>query len=1403
MVIVAGSALAAAPPAAASVKHNLLATLDGSGTPAGSWGSIAVSVDNSASASAGDLYVGDNSNNVVDRLTGAGSYVCQVTGAGNATTSASECDSSDPGRPGGAFAGLSAVAVDPASGTLYVNSDGTNGVDVFTAAGAYSSTISLNGDYAGAIAPDPVTGDVLIVDQSQGTLLQFDPNTSSLTTFATPSSGSYASGGVAVDADPSSPAYGDVYVTNPQAADVDVYDSSGNLLRSITGTATVSWSGDSPTAVATDPTNGNVYVIVAGTSGYVVDEFDASGNSLDTLDGSDTPHGQWFPGSLAVSAASGDLYVNDFLYGLVYQYSPDLILPDVTTGSPSSVEPTTATINGTINPDGVPVTDCHFDYGTDTGDGQQAPCVETVGSGTSPVSVHADISGLTAGTTYHFRLVASNADGTSMGQDESFGPPLYRLSGSASLTPTGATLTATLNPNNVDTTYHFEYGPTTAYGTTIPVADADIGSGSDEVQVSQVIAGLSPSTAYRFRVVATNSAGTANGPDQTLTTLPAALINGLAPTGMSGSTGLSTGGATLNVYLDPQGRDTKYHFDYGTTASYGSSTPTADAGPATSPQLESATISGLAPATTYHFRTVATNSLGTTDGPDSTFTTPPASCPNAQFRTGPSAGLPDCRAYEQVSPEDKGGNPILAASVASSGDRIALQTVGSALPGGPSAIPGWNTYVAQRGTSGWSTTAVDPPSQAGAIPGGTYVASPDLTTFAGRLTNAPNSGGVDGADSGAIFVRNPDGSFVQAPLRSADGGYWSNGEPTPEPASVDLSHIVIATTLDLLASDPEPSTGESRVYDLVGADGPSPTLKLVSVDSGGTPILGCPGQGGAKLPGLGAMSQDGSRIFFEVTPQSLGCKGNLQLADQLYARINDSATVEVSDPSPNAECTTAACQSAPPGGEQWFGNSLDGSKVFFLSPRQLTDDAAEDPNGDATFGAHTCGEGPPHECNLYEYDFNRPSGHNLVDLSAGDTSGLGPQVRTVARVSDDGSHVYFVAAGVLTAAPNALGQVAQAGADNLYGYDTVTGVIKFVAELCEGTGQSGTVTGVTQCPGAGVDIDLGDNLLTARSDTTPDGRYLVFTSNAQLTPDDRNSAADIYEYDFSTGSLVRVSVGHDGQDENGNGGSQDAITGNQGLATGTPSDFGNQARIVSADGQTILFATARPLQDTAANGVSDLYEWHQGEVTLVSGAGSSHPITSGQITPSGQDIVFGTDQGLVPQDTDGVGDTYDARVGGGFSAQFAAAAPCSGDACQGSGSAPPPVVTAASVSFFGPGDTTAASPTARPTVRVRIVHGTSLLVAVRIPSAGLITIAGRETKTVRRALLRAGTYRFTATLTPAARRALARGHVLKLTLQITYAPRAGSPSIVRVPLVVKPRPKPATRRPAHDYRGVR
>jgi hypothetical protein len=292
----------------------------------------------------------------------------------------------------------------------------------------------------------------------------------------------------------------------------------------------------------------------------------------------------------------------------------------ITTEAGSEITPAGVTLNGSFDPNGDD-THYYFEWGPDTSYGNvtaEAPGLDAgSGVGTKPVS--AEIAELNSFTTYHYRLVAVNSKGTSFGNDEAVRtaappPPAVSGSGISKVTDDGAALTATINPNFGDTTFMFQYGTTEAYGVHTQVGEP-IGADHLDHSVDAVLSGLDPGTTYHVRVLATNFGGATPGPDLIFTTVAAPGIES------TGSTSVGTTSATLIAQVAPNRSPTSYHFDYGTSEAYGTSTGAAALGDDSVSHGASASISGLAPATTYHFRVVAQNAAGTTYGPDETLTT--------------------------------------------------------------------------------------------------------------------------------------------------------------------------------------------------------------------------------------------------------------------------------------------------------------------------------------------------------------------------------------------------------------------------------------------------------------------------------------------------------------------------------------------------------------------------------------------------------------------------------------------------------------------------------------------------------------------------------------------------------------------------------------------------------------
>jgi hypothetical protein len=208
--------------------------------------------------------------------------------------------------------------------------------------------------------------------------------------------------------------------------------------------------------------------------------------------------------------------------------------PVATTGSATNVTQTSATLNGSVNAKGHAAT-YHFEYGTTTAYGSST-AEQNDGSDFADHAESVGISGLAPGTTYHFRIVAKNAYGTTAGADQVFTTPAAAVAaaakkptvttgGARGVTASAALLAGTVNPNGASTTYHFEYGRTTKYGKS--TAGKSAGSGNSQVVAGVRIRGLAPGVTYHYRLVGTNSAGTTTGADRTFTTSPRLVVRGV------------------------------------------------------------------------------------------------------------------------------------------------------------------------------------------------------------------------------------------------------------------------------------------------------------------------------------------------------------------------------------------------------------------------------------------------------------------------------------------------------------------------------------------------------------------------------------------------------------------------------------------------------------------------------------------------------------------------------------------------------------------------------------------------------------------------------------------------------------------------------------------------------------
>ncbi len=795
------------------------------------------------------------------------------------------------------------------------------------------------------------------------------------------------------------------------------------------------------------------------------------------------------------------------------------------------------------------------------------------------------------------------------------------------------------------------------------------------------------------------------------------------------ATAVGSQGATMNGKVDPNGAAVSIcRFEYGTTTAYGALAPcspsslgTGDFNVDVSAQAEA-----LEPGVTYHFRLVASGANGATQGVDRTFTTtgsPP--CPNATIRLEQgiqAIQLPDCMALEKVSPpkfNQLANTPI----VSDDGERISFWSL-AALAETPGNISpfGGDVYVAERGNSGWATMPTAPPypltrtwSGAGS---GARSFTPDLSHWIVLAATEEDSEYWQGI--GQFFRGGLGGSFepISPLLTPLDGGLHTadnvqGGELLG--ASADLDRLYVATgeaSATYLPGDPLPSgpgSGKNAYVAQVGTGGP-PAIKLAARDeTGGDSGKVWGGNCGIRLGGIvdplgggwrnqGAVSLDGSRALLSVRaaqPETGPCSeaNKLRLLERTEAP--EGGPADLTELVEN-ECTriSPACKTeAEANGDDFFqGASVDGTKVYFATNRQLAD---SDLDGGGAECSNTAGVPG---CDLYLYDSSQPEGERLTQVSAGETVAgkhvVGEEAAvfegTVA-ISGDGSRVYFAAAGLLTAVANPAGKTADeypAGDPKLYAWNAGTDGVQFVGALSPSDaalfGDDGTYYN-TAYPVPVTGQNIGGQ------EVGGDGHVLLFQTKSSLAENDVDGGRrDTYRYDSSDASptLECVSCRPEGPD--GEPFDLSITTAAKPNIAGT--GFAEEGRWVSEDGESVLIRTAQPLVSSDLNGATNDYLWRDGTLTLLPGTAGlnssffvSHPVLS----RDGSQVAFAAQPPLLPSDGDTAEDVYLARVGGGFPNPAPPPPDCAGDeTCQGPPSSDPGTPSVSTSAFDGRGNVT-------------------------------------------------------------------------------------------------------------------
>ena len=1245
-----------------SSVYGLQVTMPGSAAPLGApfpvssvggfCGDDALTVDNSATASAGNVYASQSTTIRGFSPAGAGLAGFPITASGETcglgVTStgqlwggnyhASRIDKWNPDgtAAGGNITGTTSVckiAVDRTNDDLYMSPWGSGNIFKMTSADNYTSqTLWVTGVANNATFTVNGVKDRLYVP-SGATVRAFDTNTKALVET------------VAIDGFTSA-------VQVDSATDtLFVADTSANMIREIPG-------ANIPKATTGDPL---ANATVSGTAdpdgqGPITQCFFEWGPVSEAgYTGADEPCKEATPFA-TTTAVSADLTFPEsevpYRYRLVVcnanlggcsfgaekTITPHAV-EGLKTGNATNITRDTATLHASFEGTGKD-TDYYFEWGTTTAYGEETPAppgnkeVNPVGL----TNVEVNISGLTAGQLYHYRVVAENEDGISKAEDKTFtaSPAIKGLTTlpATDIDTDSATLNGSLDPDGFATTYYFEWGKTTDYGQQQPIAPGDpVGPAAGTIPVDQPLDNLESGITYHYRIIATNVEGTTVGADQSFVTRQAPSINSFS------SDNVTATSADLIATINPNGYDTTYYFEYGTTIDYGNKAPVPDgfiaAGNISKPVT--VPISGLS-GVTYHFRLIAVNQWGETRTPDQTFDfNPPRTCPNHTVRqqTG-AAYLPDCRAYELVSPARAGGSALFpigpSSAYASNPGRFAYVGILNAIPGAgepPNGGFGGDTYVASRTAGGWVTKYVgmagyESIGQSGP-PGNEYgpstngvLSNLDMSRFLiwdRKQNNGFTLGGnLDG--SYAPYVFDNFGARVDRWPTNAhevpnalddvnEGGFIGAVRPTPS-----FSHYVFSARRQAFA--PEgivDAPGSVYVNDTVNR-----TVTLVSKLPGGQPIPQDASAGNAteyiRIP---AVSDDGSHVLMSTM-----APGN---TTHLYLTIDEEDHYEVS-----------ADHLGVNRGVNFEGMTADGSSVYFTTATKMTVDDTDtsidlyrwsdstqaltrvsdvpgpigDTNGCATAWIGGCGV----EVVEIDNNFNINGKEQIIDSNMARETG----------------EIYFYSPELLDGARGFVNK------RNLY-------VLR----------DDGIRHVATMEPFSAIE----------RINVVPDGAWAAFITGTKLTSYDNAGVPQMYTYDAVNKAIRCVSCIPDG-----------------GVPT-SPVEGSQNGRFLTDDGRA-FFATQDALVDQDANGIRDIYEFVDSRPQLISsGTGESQggefqPTGLVGVSADGVDVFISTYETLVGQDENGFFlKFYDARTNGGFPFDKPPTPCAAADECHGPDSSPP------------------------------------------------------------------------------------------------------------------------------------
>jgi hypothetical protein len=771
----------------------------------------------------------------------------------------------------------------------------------------------------------------------------------------------------------------------------------------------------------------------------------------------------------------------------------------------SSVQGTVAKVSGEVerptpaNPDPGFDLQCNFEYIDDaqflvneaeskpgfTGAGQAGCNHNPVTAADSP-QVNAELTGLNPGTTYHLRLAVSNAGGSDAKVAANtfttglVPTPAVSLNPVANLTSNGATFSAKIDPGaassdpGFNVQWHFECQPACLSLSNEGGSFADDGV-EHEVKTD---ATLEPNTPYTIKIVAENLGGAESdeGSIHTDTSAPTAETRPAFALG-SGTEALIGG------KVNPRNSATEYWIEYGpgSGAAYPNSIPVAknaSAGSGGQAVFVAQKISGLDPASQYHYRLVAKNATGESKGEDVSFETSPlpepiqGNCPNAKLRTETSsAALPECRAYEMTTEPDKNAADVSSGLATSDdGNRVGYYAFNGAFADPPSNN-GINTYLAQRGAAGWTTRSLMP--RVSPVPGVALTGNAEDMDLSSDLSVAIATVKATTAEEFGVgdwntLLLKPDGSAIQVTAPTVPGAQIFGKDYVGR--STDASHIFFSSQQEFVKGD---GNGETQIWEWFDGQ-----VKLVSAQEDGSPFpegawVGSgvnhgPPLFNGRFPEPTVVSADGSRVFFGI-PEG-DCFG---FACGVYVREDGQHTRPLSVSQRSGSVGEFDEYSS------FAGAAVDGSLVYMTSNTQLTDDATPDGG-------------------LYSYNLETDEMHFVG--AGGPLGGL-----DVMLISEDGTRAYFTSPKVLIPGRGS------EGASNLYTANDEGGELAYIG-------------------------DAGLNHINYYVKATPDGGKFAFESTAWLTAYDNAGHREVYLYDAGEGSLRCISCRPDGQAAGGDAG---------------------------------------------------------------------------------------------------------------------------------------------------------------------------------------------------------------------------------------------------------------------------